>query len=33
MGVDNKVRQIYEQVIHEVTQSQDAWKSVLRLAG
>lgn len=33
MSVDYKVRQIYNQVIHEVTETPDAWKSVLRLAG
>ena len=33
MSVDYKVRQIYQQVIQEVTESAESWKSVLRLAG
>lgn len=33
MGVDYKVRQIYTAMIHEVTSTQEVWKSVLRLAG
>lgn len=33
MSVDHKVRQIYNVVIKEVTETQESWKSVLRLAG
>ena len=33
MSVDYKVRQIYQQIIQEVTESAESWKSVLRLAG
>ena len=33
MSVDYKVRQIYNVVIKEVTETPEAWKSVLRLAG
>ena len=33
MSVDYKVRQIYNVVIKEVTETQESWKSVLRLAG
>lgn len=33
MGVDYKVRQIYNQVVKEVTMTPETWKSVLRLAG
>ena len=33
MSVDNKVRQIYEQVIREVTKTPGAWAGMLRLAG
>lgn len=33
MSVDYKVRQIYNVVIKEVTETPESWKSVLRLAG
>ena len=33
MSVDYKVRQIYNETIHEVTKSQESWKEVLRLMG
>ena len=33
MSVDYKVRQIYNEVIKEVTKTPEAWQSVLRLAG
>ena len=33
MSVDYKVRQVYNVVIKEVTETQESWKSVLRLAG
>lgn len=33
MSVDYKCRQIYNDVIHEVTKSEEIWKSVLNLCG
>ena len=33
MSVDYKVRQIYNVVIKEVTETQESWKSVLDLPG
>ena len=33
MGVDYKVRQIYNETIHEVTKSPENWREVLRLMG
>ena len=33
MSVDYKVRQIYNETIHEVTKSRENWKEVLRLMG
>ena len=33
MSVDYKCSQIYNEVIHEVTKSEEVWKSVLSLCG
>lgn len=33
MSVDYKCRQIYNDVIHDVTKTEEAWKSVLSLCG
>ena len=33
MSVDYKARQIYNVVIKEVAETQESWKSVIRLAG
>ena len=33
MSVDYKCRQIYNDVIHDVTKTEETWKSVLSLCG
>ncbi|MDE6905083.1 MAG: hypothetical protein K2P76_09165 [Lachnospiraceae bacterium] len=33
MSVDYKVRQIYNEIIHEVTKNAENWKGVLSLTG
>jgi len=33
MGINNHVQLIYDTVINQITQSENAWKDVLRLAG